>query len=135
MTKEEILNMEPGLELDRLVAEWVMGWKEEHIEDDRWHINANFWCRGNEIGPQVQKWSPSTDIAAAMKVVQKLLEKGFRVSMYSPWKGQSNSSAIPEWTVYILGNQGFHTEADGRTLPLAICRAALLAIKEEEENE
>ena len=129
MTKEEILNMEPGLELDRLVAEWVMGWKEEHIEDDRWHINANFWCRGNEIGPQVQKWSPSTDIAAAWEVVEKLASQGIMVVIES--QGPLNN--IYKVLFYRWGTNTIVGMAEGNICE-AICRAALLAVQSGEEK-
>jgi len=81
MTREEILRMEAGPELDRLIAERVMGWK----------AGADFFVADGKIsrihratsGTAVSElWSPSTDIAAAMEVVNKLLSR-YNISIYS----------------------------------------------------
>lgn len=61
----------------------------------------------------------STDIAAAMEVVEKMREQGFIVSMMSdpPWTCEM---AKPSWS----GSECW----TGATLPLAICLAALAAV-------
>jgi len=125
MTREEILRMEAGPEWDRLVAEQIMGWSEgKHFEVGDFGVV--------KLGEVIDIWSPSTDIAAAMEVVQKLLEKRLRVSMYSPWGDRNEPYAIPEWTVFVLSNHGLGIEMGGETLPLAICRAALIALEQSE---
>lgn len=113
MNQEEILNMPAGQDMDLLVAEEVLkldsvGWNERFF-----HNRANF----------------STDISAAFEVAEKLSDK---------------------WDFAIVNNQNFGKYPDlhygfrlqaigedshiktifalGETAPLAICRAALLAV-------
>jgi len=123
MTREEILRMEAGPELDRLIAERVMGWK----------AGADFFVADGKIsrihratsGTAVSElWSPSTDIAAAMEVVNKLLSR-YNISIYS--------GRYPiRWFVQIVAVEDWETKAlvEDENLPLAICRAALLAAME-----
>jgi len=84
MTKEDILAMEPGPELDTLVAEKVMGHTmPDFIPEDALDlylagtpIHYDSWtcvCRYDE--GDVPKWIPdlySSDISAAWRVVEKL---------------------------------------------------------------
>ena len=56
--------MKPGRELDALVVEKVMGWK---------------WLSGNP-------WAPSTDIAAAWEVLEKMRERGYTVEVFFGWE-------------------------------------------------
>jgi len=66
-----------GREMDALVAERVMGWRI-HRRNTAWWVKAEeenentlnimAWACGKD------KWSPSTDIAAAWKVEEKLME-------------------------------------------------------------
>jgi len=113
MNQEEILNMPAGQDMDLLVAEEVLkldsvGWNERFF-----HNRAKF----------------STDIRAAFEVAEKLSDK---------------------WDFAIVNNQNFGKYPDlhygfrlqaigedshiktifalGETAPLAICRAALLAV-------
>ncbi len=117
--------MSAGRELDSLVAEKVMGftvyqsfldlaaampvfpalvWHEEH-----WNIvygDGNAW----------KTWEPSTDIAAAWQVVEHFgVIEIFHTFEHSPW------------LVRIPVDVYYNGEAD--TTPLAICRAALKAVK------
>lgn len=115
MTREEIEKMSAGREMDALVMEWVT----KFTVDDNFHIP-----------------SYSTDIAAAWAAVEKLqeiypdydfyLEKSgrhvefwFRINDTS--QGGWNSSGA--WDKRI-------SDAEADTAPLAICRAALLAVME-----
>lgn len=84
--------MKPGRELDALVAEKVLG--------------------SERIG-----WAPSTDIAAAWELVEKLKDI---------LKGEFCLSFVnSEWTVY----RDWHTDSEplgwAQTAPHAICLAAL----------
>jgi len=124
MTRGEILKMEAGPELDRLVAEQIMGWREGQ---DTLKLQGGVGILGEKAIPRY-----STDIAAAMEVIERLLEKRLRVSMYSPWGDRNEPHAIPEWTVFVLSNHGLGIEMEGETLPLAICRAALIALEQSE---
>ena len=74
MTREEILKMEPGPELDRLVAEKVMGWEENREFEMDPHGVV-------KVGEIIDLWSPSADIAAAWEVVEALKSRGFVVQV------------------------------------------------------
>ena len=104
MTKEKILKTEPGPELDRLVAERVMRWT---LDEKGWQEN----------------FKPSVDIVAAWKVVNRLREKQFDImikTLKDRWEVLiSDSDKILDWY------------ATAPELPLAICRAALLAVSAE----
>jgi len=116
MTREEILKLEPGPELDRLVAEQVMRWRL----DEDWQ--EWFDAQGHSQGWQ-EDFKPSADIAAAMEVVNKLLPR-YNISIYS--------GRYPiRWFVQIVAVEDWETKAlvEDENLPLAICRAALLAME------
>ena len=102
MTREEILNMPAGREMDSLIAKFVMKVDSPH---------------------DVYKFS--TDIADAWEVVKKL-ELFSKYCFYG-------SDADELWTVHSwkYGKPHF-TGIESRTAPLAICRAALLAVMEAE---
>ena len=122
MTREEILVLPAGAEMDALVAERVMGWLRIGPDEPyRFHKEM-----GGIIGPDGRParfaageipfdWFPSTRIADAWDVVEKLaggLEEGDRFEVIRLGE-----------TVWRAGFTIFVT-AD--TAQLAICRAALL---------
>jgi hypothetical protein len=101
MTHEEILNMPAGREMDALIAEKVMGVK--------------LFC-----------FCPSTDIAAAWQVVDYFAKKYGDVCLEMVLV-ENETLTGQEWCVSL------RLDADialADTAPLAICRAALLAVKE-----
>lgn len=106
MTREEILAMEPGSELNRKVAEEVMGYT---IVNDE-----TFGYMERLIDPEDGRpvWNPlepySEDIAAAELVVDTMIERGCDDAIY--------------WADF---GGGKYAEAE------AICKAALCAILEE----
>ena len=129
MTEEDVLALEPGAELDALVATHVMGWRqgedypnEEDAlgvwirlihEDGGWHVRrVNPWSMksGN---PYWQDFRPSKDIAAAWEVKDRV-GKTFLMERDDG-----------EWDVIVPGP----TRARGATATIALCRAALLAAK------
>ena len=73
MTREEILKLEPGPELDRLMAERVMGWEYDLLRDA--------WFKDGEGGIWAENWHPSTDIAAAWELIEALRRKGFIIDI------------------------------------------------------
>lgn len=114
MTRDEILNMEAGREMDCAVDEFIFG---------------NEWTH---IAPGVP-WDDiptySTDIAAAWQVVEKL-ERDYPHSIIRVSNGDSDSC---DCDILGYGKLGVaHISIDGglENAPLAICRAALLAIQE-----
>ena len=111
MTREEILAMKPGRELDALVATKVMGYKTPYndsfiqVEDGMMHY-----------------FDPSENITAAWEVVEKV--------------GQSAEVKVfnrSGWTCYISSNLdlGFNFRATGETAPEAIAKCCLLAVMED----
>lgn len=120
----DIHTLEAGPELDALVAEKVMGWTlltKAHGklmgEVDKDGV-LRMWCDGPAIKRNVLDWSPSREIAAAWEVVEKLrLDPRHRAL-----------SVIPTTFGYQVVSQLGH-QADAETAPLAICRAALAALK------
>lgn len=120
-------------ERDALVAERVMGWPV--IGDDepyRHHVHKGGVVTAR--GPQAfrgraipDRWFPSTDIAAAWDVVDKLLETGRWATIEVERLGTS---------VYLSGNKAADdVEAVRLPAPEAICIAALRSVGVDVEDE
>lgn len=111
----KLLEMEAGREMDALVAEKVMGWTVKKEGYSTWVvITDTYWTRplvGGE-GGSWGNWTPSTDIAAALPVLEK-------------WTDAEIEKAGGNYRVTLIGAP--IVTADAKTLPLAICRAALKA--------
>ena len=115
MTRDEILAMKAGRELDALVAEKVMGVKNM----EQWLINH----RMDETGQY------STDIAAAWEVVEKMRQR-FRDSSKTVLFG-CHENLAGNWTAYWYQSTDTmppQWEAISESLPEAISKAALLAV-------
>lgn len=138
MNSEKIERLEAGPELDRLVAEMVMGWREgtDYIVGEARLLREVTETVGALQHRKTVVWSPSTDIAAAWEVVEWLLSRGFFLDIFSP-----RAKDAPEWVdhpdkwsvfvctweredgiVYFFQS---HILSKADTLSLAICRAAL----------
>lgn len=136
MTKDEILNMPAGEELDTLVAEKVMGWRKEHEKDwrDVWrgadgryqHPTGRYDGYEDREDFHTINWHPSESILWVWEVVEKFYS--MKLDKYS--NGE-------EWRCYLV------TERDGKNVDanatadsaeLAICRAALLTTLERESD-
>lgn len=102
----DIDNMPAGCTLDKLVAEKVMGWREE----DGYYYDVKGGIRS-----LLYDFNPSVDIASAWEVVEKL--DLFR-------KYYLTHDSIDEWSIY-LHDYDMEWFAGGPTAPVAICRAAL----------
>ena len=149
MTRDEILAMEAGRELDALVAE-AMGWiwlrfKPAHDEDaefvrkpygpDTWEASLEH-KRANGDEPLAHLWDCdlphySTDIAAAWEVVEYMgpIPFSLRFQPADAWRtGDGEVYCHAHWTCWFEGS----VWAEAPTAPLAICRAALLAAMEME---
>lgn len=137
--------MKAGRELDILIAEKVMGWKRltyaqwkpdnkhystRHELTPNWHSDELYevaWAedRDDYYYPE-DAWSPSTDIVAAWQVFSRLseltrLDGGDEISLhYENGGGYSIMNYNARW--YLV--------KDCETAPLAICLAALQALKE-----
>lgn len=133
--------MPAGGEMDRLIAEKVMGYTVYHYDKD--HPNNCYYMlmdadfdpvlftgnyRDSEKKTEEEAWNDcpefSTDILAAWEVVKKLGELGFTVII--EWKG---SDRVYAGTAEVTLVKRIYTEGHGvGTLPEAICQAALMAI-------
>lgn len=125
-----------GSELDEAIAEQVMGFK---------------WMRLNRrerrallIGPELQDrcWPSqpsderetesaepySTDIAAAMEVVEKMMSLGYRYVMRGNFRNNQLHHAAFDHAEWADENPLYQSRLE-RALPEAICRAALAAIE------
>lgn len=104
--------MKVGRELDILVANKVFGWEyDEFLE--------MFYTK-HELGsvPRSSNFRPSTNIADAWKVLEKLIQLGaeINVGFYKQWDCSIDYPIGCNWLV------------QAETAPLAICLAALKAL-------
>lgn len=130
--------MQAGRELDAMVAEKVMGWKRmrwcDWKQDERtsltysWHDVDGKMVKLAENSDDYEDprpaWSPSTSIADAWEVVEKLSGRE-----KLPMRVQIDNGYDKPWVVTISSwktGQEWHGESE--SLPLAICRAALKAV-------
>ena len=117
-------------ELDALVAEKVMGWtlhKIPHLVEGQYgYISGVIHSYiGNRL---IAPWSPSTDIAAAWQVVEKLRgreETWFEVGSGSP---KSNSQWYAQASTFVPGGEWRTFTVRDAIAPRAICLAALKAV-------
>ena len=130
----DILNMQAGEEMDALVAEKVMKW---HIASDRnvpehWEDEDGRWGAGIGKYPEddaeflhTLDFHPSESILWAWEVVEKM-ESEYRMPA-----AIIRSAILDGWSAeFLTENAGLDivsVEAD--TPELAICRAALLAVE------
>lgn len=103
--------MEAGKELDALIAEKVMGWKEDKYR------GIIGWLDGHVFR---SSFNPSINIADAWHVVEKIQEK-FWIKLVGYGEGFI-------CTLTGKGNNTLKTAVDETTAPLAICLAALEAV-------
>lgn len=112
-------DLKPGRELDALVAEKVMGWS----------LDGYFWYCGDKptrykSGLFEDEFSPSTDIAAAWEVVEKL-------NLIS-WNRVLAKTSDGRWCTAVFSemDQDHCCEYDtiAESAPHAICLAALKAV-------
>lgn len=116
--------MTAGRELDALVAERVMGWKVfrngEH-GSHRWEAETD---RGTlrviDSSYSGDGFSPSTDIAAAWEVVEKMRD--------DHWLLDLRSGFIETRACFTRAHAGEYV-AQEKSTPLAICLAALAAAR------
>lgn len=132
--------LEAGRELDALVAEKVMGCQLRRSPTGPSCECANLnWPHANHgTGETVNTCAGlrfySTDIAAAWEVVKRVVETcgwndGFQLS--NGWLGEECENLCgPDegWIASFNNGYGNTTAAPGKTVALAICRAALKAV-------
>lgn len=124
LMRKRILNMEPGPELDALVAEHIFKWNEAKRKTGTCLCGRDEWC---EIcRPSHSHSRYSTDIKEAWQVVEELLPKmvdSFLIGRYvlNNWVATLTVSAENEKAYQVKAN----------TAPEAICKVALLAVMED----
>lgn len=137
MTREDILSMKPGRELDALVAEKVMEWIEVEcfgIKDNKIKrppvsgcqtIIARGWNQQIKMYATLPNYS--TDISAAWEIVNKKQTFPYSISKCNNGKWSINwcSSNYECMNCDEECTGKFEVEAD--TAPEATCKAALLA--------
>ncbi len=119
--------MDAGQELDALVATEVMGWRRTITGTlcDSW-VDARGWPTGWGDYDGERVFEPSTDIAAAWQVVERLNTLGYDVQVDSYEHGTMWSAILYK------GLRGEGEQIEGpttfTTAPHAICLAALKAV-------
>jgi len=113
----DILNMEAGPELDRLIAEKVMGWK---FVPDAIYCAIRQPCFVEESGYKRLPcdFRPSEDISAAFHAAEEMRKRKLFLAL-----GNDEGGYCAVFSEKMRPFQAF-----AETAPLAICRAALLAI-------
>lgn len=132
MTKDEILKMEAGRELDALVAEKVMRLSPcDAWQMFRWTMNGGEWIHRNEICQYDNKCYPaqncpyySTDITAAWEVVVKMENDDY---WWTAEDVNPNSDPVAYSCTFSKNGKWYTAEWDF-SMPLAICKSALLAV-------
>jgi hypothetical protein len=125
MTRDEILAMKPGEELDILIAEKIFGYEVFESSDllgekiTKYVVRNNWPCELGLYG----NFSPSTNIAIAWQVVEKL-------KMFSMTDGLALLLHNDYGKWYIAENEygDLIGIAKGDTAPEAIAKASLIAV-------
>lgn len=136
LTKEQILELPAGPEMDTLIAKVIKGWQAGTMKD--WHEKMGMGPGRNpdfEIylcGPDGgwmprDQYKPSTTLASAWSAFA-----GRGWFLHEGGHAGVRESVVFESARHI---QDWMPLASGDTAPLAICRAALLAILHEQLTE
>ena len=126
ISKEEIMRLQAGREIDLLVAEQVMGWQVETDGAKLRKLSGYFsrdegrrWWRNPEGGWHCDPPGYSSDIKDGWKVVERMNMNGKPLSLFQGSDGNrvafdEPGAVAPAFTVE-------------KSLLLAICKAALIA--------
>ena len=130
-------SMKAGPELDKLVAEKVMGWvltqdgPGEGAWEDDYSADYGRWMPSDSPGAGPHAWetvpSYSTNIAAAWEVVEKVSE--LSDGHFTLMKFTTHYRAGFQTPVPYDSDDRFEHWSVADTAPLAICRAALAAVE------
>jgi hypothetical protein len=142
MTREEVLAMEPGRELDALIRQRIFNWnypsyeqmksmaeKQWEVQPECIHFMSDFdaWKVDGDFYWEYRSPRYSTDISAAWEVVEKpeIMDR-YQIGVYP--------TSFVKWVArkYMPGGKDCTVQAD--TAPEAICKCVLLAILESEET-
>ena len=118
------------MDINREIAEKVMGWK---LFESKRSIALNEWCAPNKktkgitgtFARMVEDFTPSTKINHAMEVEAEMFRRGYE-SLINHFYNQKGG----EWFhISYDGPNGERGENTNKSLPEAICLAALEALK------
>lgn len=115
-----------GAELDRLVAERVMRWRKDAESHGQivWRDTVANRNRTTSALDTYRDFAPSTNIAHAWEVVEKLIGSLPEGDLHIEHHGDTG------WGVSsCYGGKHWDDWVFAKTLPLAICRAALKAMQ------
>lgn len=131
MNEEEVLDIQAGKELDDLVAKNVMNWHTKKISTVRGAIT--FYLDNEDyVNRPVYNWNPSEDISDAWEVVDELSEHGWYLEIKTNFPVDVTvsirDSRSGTWDTQGLYDKWITKDCGGKTVPLAICRAALLTV-------
>lgn len=137
-------------ELDIKIARIMGG--AVHTDRETWQEEGGFLIEDGHVVVRVQHprdedvWSPSTHIDEAMEVVDRMRADWFSFKAWQPSKMPYNEGDSPVETAivsFVCGagpcprhKTDFHNhhgayDVEAETLPMAICKAALIALKVE----
>ena len=133
-----ISEMKAGCELDARVAEKVMEWtlsQPEYVMGYLAHGGSMMRLykgpglpRKNRTTPS-EEWSPSTDIAPAWEVWEKVFNEDYTIGKAETLDGIAGYEV--QQYEHGVGGEPYVQVAWAETAPLAICLAALKAVEEE----
>lgn len=130
MESEDIINLQAGRELDALVAEKIMEWYKIRLMNSQGKADYRGFPQGIYSITKVRRYS--TDLKNAWEVVEKMHELDWKCThtFFSP-----SARMIGHHAEYWKGSGGWmkSKSATAETFPLAVCKAALLALFEKEE--
>lgn len=109
-------------EIDRLIAEKVMGWEVKEIPSKKFLDAYVLYKRPNQSNINDHQWNPSTYIQDAWQIVEKFdFASVDRITGYGEFYNVTLSVAEEDGTYS-------EVEAKADTAPMAICLAALKAV-------
>lgn len=126
LTREEILAMEPGQDLDRLISIHVMGFeiRKEYLADQSYH---EYYYREGYKYENVNypnEWQPSRFIDAAWEVVESIMNRNLDVRIYCV---SMKINKLFDCVIY-EGDNSKVVVVMQSTAPESICKAALLSV-------
>lgn len=124
LTVDEILSMPAGREMDALIFEHVFG-----AEKGTFPVYAPMKSElGDYMVRPIQEYS--SDISAAFEVVDKMRQNKFQYTLRGYFMGVEQRIATFDNQDWADANPLY--KARGDTAALAICRAALVAVSQQE---
>lgn len=121
------MSREAGREFDLLVGEDVMRWR---LEDGDWIGSDGEYTGWKDPDDESRHaWKPSSEMGPAWELVNKI-QRTFSANFELTCPDHSRPE--PWSVVFRSRTYGPEVTAKGATAPLAICRAALSAVKESE---